>query len=236
MCPAVVAQVVQNDRGILGDSGADRAFAVQDTHGVLFQTGETGLAQLVLFRFKIRPERLVVFRTTGGAADGVDVQHDVLESGTVENGLCQRNDLSVRSRSLAACHFDAELVELPESACLRTLVAETGQDIIYLLGKCIVEQTVLEYGPDRAGCSLRTQGELGFLCLDGIHFFLYHICGFAHRTQEQVGAFKGGDACFVKAEILRCFPCNAFHRMPLVDLLGCHIFCSLGTCDFDCHV
>lgn len=68
VCPAVVAQVVQNDRGILGDSGADRAFAVQDTHGVLFQTGETGLAQLVLFRFKIRPERLVVFRTTGGGS------------------------------------------------------------------------------------------------------------------------------------------------------------------------
>ena len=115
-------------------------------------------------------------------------------------------------------------------------MAEAGQDIEHLLGQGIIQQAVLQHGTNGAGCALRTQGKLGFLCGDGVHFFLYHVSGLAHGPQEQIGVFKSGDPRFVEAEAFCGFPCNAFHRVPLVDLLRGDIFCALRACDFDFHV
>ena len=79
MIPAVPAQVVQHPGCALGDLAADGGFAVQDAHGVFLQTLPAGLAQLLPAPLEIRPQRLVVFRPAGGAADGIDGKGQVLQ-------------------------------------------------------------------------------------------------------------------------------------------------------------
>ena len=78
VCAAVVAEIVQNDRSIFGDSGTDRALAVQNPHGVLFQTGLAGFAEFLFFRFEVSFQSLVILRTADRAADGVDVEGNIL--------------------------------------------------------------------------------------------------------------------------------------------------------------
>ena len=78
VCAAVVAEIVQNDRSIFGDSGTDRALAVQNPHGVLFQTCLAGFAEFLFFRFEVSFQSLVILRTADRAADGVDVEGNIL--------------------------------------------------------------------------------------------------------------------------------------------------------------
>ena len=66
---AVLADIVNDCGSVLGDFFADGAFAVKNSHGILFKPAEAGGAKLVLSRLKIFSERLVIILATFGAAD-----------------------------------------------------------------------------------------------------------------------------------------------------------------------
>ena len=114
-------------------------------------------------------------------------------------------------------------------------LASNRPNVEYLLWKGCIQHAVLEHGTNRSGSALRKQGKFGFLCLDRVHFLLYHVCGFADRPQEQVGAFKGWNPHFMEAETLCGVPCNLFHGIPFGNILWCNVFRPLRTCDFECH-
>ena len=177
----------------------------------------------------------MVFRPAGGAADGIDVQLDSLQTQRIQNCLCQGNDLRIRSRLRASCHFQTELVEFPESACLGTLMPEAGEHIEYLLGQCLIQQAVLQHGTDGAGCALRPESELGFLCHNRVHFLLHHVGGFPHGALEQFRVFKGGNADFTEAVGLGHAASNLLHGIPFMDIGREDILRAVGSFQIQSH-
>ena len=171
----------------------------------------------------------MVFRPAGGAADGIDVQLDSLQTQRIQNCLCQGNDLRIRSRLRASCHFQTELVEFPESACLGSFMPEAGQQIKHLLGQRLIQQPVLQHRTDSAGSALRSECKLRFLCHDGVHFLLHHVRGLPHRALKQLRVFKGGDADFPEAIGLRHTAGYLLYGVPFVDVCRGNILRAVGS-------
>ena len=78
------------------------------------------------------------------------------------------NDLRIRRGGCGAEQLAAKLVELPEPACLGTLVPEAGGDVAGFQREGVVEQAFLDGGPNRSGSALRLEGKdiLALLGLD----------------------------------------------------------------------
>ena len=177
----------------------------------------------------------MVFRPAGGTADGVDEQLNALQPKRIQHRLCQGDYLCVRSRLCTAGHLQAELVKFPESACLGTLMPEAGEHIEYLLGQCLIQQAVLQHGTDGAGCALRPESELGFLCHNRVHFLLHHVGGFPHGALEQFRVFKGGNADFTEAVGLGYAAGNLLHGIPFMDIGREDILRAVGSFQIQSH-
>ena len=236
MLPAVPAQVVQHPGCALGDLAADGGFAVQDAHGVFLQTLPAGLTQLLPAPLEIRPQRLVVFRPAGGAADGIDGKGQVLQPQGLHSLPRQGDDLGIGDGPGGAVTFHPELVELAVAPPLCLFIAEAVEYIADLEGQGIAQQPVFNGRPADAGSPLRAQGN-GTVALigKGVHFFIYHIGGIAHAAQEQLGMLKGGGADFAVAVQRRRGKQGALDILPAGGLGGEKIIGAAGAGGEDGH-
>ena len=98
MCFAFLAEIIQHNRRILCNFRAYRRFAVQYTHRISFQSVPAGVAEFFLSCAEIFLECLMVFRTAGGAADGIDFKAYILNTECVKHGFCKTYDFSISQR------------------------------------------------------------------------------------------------------------------------------------------
>ena len=179
---AVVAEIVQNLRRALCDFGADRAFAIQDAHGVALQAALACFAELVLVLREIRLERLVELCAAGWAADGIDLQAQVLDSQAVKHALRQADDLGVRVLQQGA--HNARRPLRPEGDRAPALILEGVHLLLHNVGGfpygTLEQARILKDG--RADLPEAVQGGLA------AHHILHHLPIFTLARQDVLGS------------------------------------------------
>ena len=102
MLLAIFAERINDARRARGHLFAFFLLAVQNAQRVFLQPFPAGFAKLVLPRPEIFHQRRVILRPAVGAADGVDVQLQIMHAKVVEHCPGQIDDLRVRRRILGA--------------------------------------------------------------------------------------------------------------------------------------
>jgi hypothetical protein len=143
---------------------------------------------------------------------------------------CHINDFCIHSRVCIAYSFAAELLMLPVSSCLRSLISKNGTKIIkpYWLGQVV--HPVLDIGPTDWRCALRAQGHFHTtVILEGIHLFLYNISPLTHAMVKKPCLLKDrGINTLISIELTnlaRLF----FHKSPVSLFLGQDV-CGTSWC------
>ncbi len=126
MLAAVVAEIFNNSRCVFAYLGAYRAFAVEYSHRVSFETPETRFAKLVLVFSEVCAKRLVIFFSALRAAYGVDFKLKTVNAEKIKNIFCKADNLRVGGWGCCADALNAELMKLPESPGLRLFIAVTA--------------------------------------------------------------------------------------------------------------
>ena len=192
--------------------------AVEQTQGIFFEAGLAVVAKRFEMRRKIFSQSLVICRAAGGTADRIDVQLNA-QSQIFEQGIRQRDYLRVRIRALGAEDFHAELMKFAQSARLRPLVAERGNDIIHFRGQDAARKSVFDKRPRDARRPLGLEGNRTVpLVAEGVHFFCDDICGIADAAQEYLRMLEHGRADFFQVEQPCRLAGNAFHVLPFIRI------------------
>ena len=66
------------------------------------------------------------------------------------------------------------------------------------------------------------------LVLEGVHFLVYYVGGFAHSAQKQLRMLKHGRADFFYVENFSRFSCRFFYELPFTGLIRQNVLCALG--------
>ena len=229
---AVLAEIVGDFRRVLGNLLVLRAFAVEQTHGVLLQTRKAGFAKLLTVTAEIVAQRLIVIRAALGASDGIELQTDLAQSEAVDDRLRGADQLRVRDGRLGAVLLQTELVELSESACLRLLIAVAGHKVARLDRQTFVLEVVLQHRSCGSRGSLGTERHaLAALGVEGVHLLLHHVGRLSHAAREQLGVLKDGRADLPEPVSAAFLAHDIFDKLPAEALLGQNV---LRTLDFLC--
>ena len=228
VCLAFLAEIIGNFGRSLGDFVILGTLAVEQAHGILFQTRQTGGAELLPVLSEIGAQRFIVFGAAGRAADGIQLQMHAGQAETVKHRLCQTNQLRVGNRRLRAEFLHTELVKFAQSACLRLFVAVAGHKVARLDRKPLVFERVLQHSSRCACGALGTQGHaLAALGVEGVHFLLDDVGGLTHAARKQLGVLKHRCAHFAEAVGTAFLAHDIFNELPAVALLGQHVLCTL---------
>ena len=149
---ALIAQAVQDHRGVLHDGLALFFLAVQDTQGVFLEPLLAGGAHFVDALAQIVFQRFMILGPAVGAADGIDVHRQVFKPQPGQETKQGGNQFRFHRGLLAAEAFHAELVMLPQPSALGAFIAENGRvEIIHLAGQGFGEQMVFDKGAHGPG-------------------------------------------------------------------------------------
>ena len=152
------------------------------------------------------------------------MQRHALHFQRLQHRARQRDHLGIRRGCRRAEAFHTELVEFAQPPRLRFFVAIAGGDIRHLDRQRAVVQPVLQQSTRHTGGAFRAQGDgTPALVVKGVHLFLHHIGGLAHRPVEQLGVFKHRRAHFAIAKIARHRQRGLFRVLPFVAVGGQHI-------------
>ncbi len=188
-------------------------------------------------RGEVFPQRFVVLGAAGRAADRVQLECKPFDPQRVKNCLGQRDHLRICGVGARPRHLDAKLMELPQPARLRLLVAEAADKIARLERERIVEQAVLQDRAHRARRPFGAQGNRpSSLVLEGIHLLLYHIGGIPHRPAEQLGMLEDREPDFPEPVETRNVQRHLFDILPFVALRRQDILCPTRRICDDCHL
>ena len=233
MCTAVVAEVIQHDRRVLSDLVALGVLAVEDTQGVFLQSPEAGLTEAGFLAFKVGPQRRVVFLAAGGAADGVDLQRDVLNAQDAEEVVDKGDNFRVGRRGSGAKQLHAQLMEFAHPSCLRFFSPEAGKGIRQLDRQHAVNQPALDDCAVDAGGAFGPQREVSAALVgEGVHFLLDDVGGVADRTDKQPLVLKGRNPNLTKAVQLRRIDEKPLDKLPFVAFGREHVRRALDRFDF----
>ena len=219
MSLAVIAKVVDESRRILNDILAAIDLAVDHTQRVLLEPCLAVLTHSRYVRSEIVFEQFVILTAAVGAADGIDVECDVLKTHLPEEDVNNRDDLCIDIRSLCTERFKAELVEFTHSALLHLLVTESRNVVEHPDRCCKARHTVLNIASNDACRTLRSQSDASAtLVLKGVHLFGYNVCGIANASLEQIRLLKCRDPYLLIAEGMANISKSLLCALPIVYL------------------
>ena len=126
-----------------------------------------------------------------------------------------RDDFRVHPRRVGTDGLDADLVELAAAACGGAFSAEhrpkiEGPNLVALV------DAVVGDGANDARRPFGTQGQAAVAAvLEGVHFLLDDVRGFAEVVHEDIGAFQDGGAQFGIAVAVENVTCGSFQDGPV---------------------
>ena len=104
---------------------------------------------------------------------------------------CHIDDFSVEGRVVVTNSLAAELVVLPVSPCLWSIISKDGSQIIELYWLREIAHTVFHVSTAHWGSALWPQRQVvASLVIKGVHFFIYNIGSFSHTAAKKGGIFK----------------------------------------------
>ena len=123
-----------------------------------------------------------------------------------------------------AVDFKAELVEFPVAVCLFFFVSVARNEIACLDRQAVVINGVLKQCARRARRALRAQGNgRAALCIERVHFLLYHVGRIAHAALKQLCVLKHGRADFSVSVGGRLLAHDVLDKLPFVAVGGEHV-------------
>ena len=191
MRPAGVAQVIERAGGAGGEIGV-QVLVVEDAQRVDAQPSPGVMRQALLVSAEVVDQRGAVRGATDGVADRVDVGDHVANAALGVEALPQLDDLGVDHRSGIADRLDIPLHELPEAACLWTVVAEHRADQPHALRPRSHVHAVLQVGAHDPRRRLRAECPLCPLLLaagraaDPEHLLLDRVGRLAQTAAEEL--------------------------------------------------
>ena len=228
---ALIAQAFLQARCALAQLMTVRIFAVQKTQRIAVEAALAILAQLVEVRLEESLQLFSVLRTTFGAAYGIDFQLQILQAQTLQYLHSQQNDFRIDIRTGYAQSFYTELVELTQTACLRTVITEHRSDVIELRGSVILAQLMLNVSADSTGGVFRTQGNAAVAAVGkGIHFLFNNVGGITDTALEQLCMLKHRSSDFFVAILCANFAHGFFQITPCVNVGRHNILRTSGCC------
>ena len=164
----------------------------------------------------------------GWAADGIDLQAQVLDPQAVKHALRQADDLGVRAGAVGAKHLHAELVEFAQAAGLGVFIAVTCGEVVQFDRQAVVIERVLQQGAHNARRPLRPEGDRApALILEGVHLLLHNVGGFPYGTLEQARILKDGRADLPEAVQGGLAAHHVLHHLPIFALAWQDVLGSL---------
>ena len=158
---------------------------------------------------------------TLGVADAVDVEGDVGEAKLGYETPSDLYYLGIHGRVGVAEDFEAELVVFAVAACLGTLVAEDGAEIVEADGLGEVVHAVFEVGAAYGGGAFGAEGEeVAAAVGEGVGLLLDDVGACADGAVEEAGAFEDGSVEAGEAVLLAQSDAGALDMTPVLLLLG----------------
>ena len=159
---------------------------------------------------------------TGCATKGIQVEDDIFNANLFEELVSHGNRLNVCCRIARSKAFYANLVELTQTASLRTLITEHGTDIIdlawFLNFWC--KEFIFNIGADHWCGSFRTQSDVAVsLIIEVIHLLGHDIRCIPYRTTNDLVMFKNRCADLCVIVFFKGFASKSFYILPLSGLL-----------------
>ncbi len=226
----VVAEQIQHGRRIRYKFLTVLFLAVQHAQGVAVKACLAGAAHFANAPGQERLERCMVLRAAVRAANGVNVDGQVLHAQSAQQTIRQQNQLRVRRSIPCAEAFQTELVMLAQAAALRRLIAENrGVQVVHFAGQRVGIEIILQQAARRArrAFGFERNGAVA-LVLEGVHFLLHNVRGIAHAAQKQFRMLKHGRADFAETRFRRRLAHLALNVLPTVGISRQHILCAAG--------
>ena len=150
--PAVRVEVIAHRRRGARDLAAGRVLAVEHAEHVPVEARLAVLAEFRAARRQELAEHVAIGRPAVRATDRVDLDLHAGQPDFVEEPRGQQDALRVHHRLAGADRLAADLLELPQPAGLRALLAEHRADVIELPEALLLEQFMLDHrAHDRRG-------------------------------------------------------------------------------------
>ena len=145
-----------------------------------------------------RDQRIAIALLALAVAKAVDLQLQILHAAAAIEIHLKQDALDVLLRLGDAEGFDAELVVLAEPARLRALVAEVRADVEDLRPRAlVVEQAAFDHRADDAGGAFGAKGDRSVAAVvEGVHFLVDDVAGFADAAVKQFGVLEDRRADF----------------------------------------
>lgn len=117
-------------------------------------------------------------------------------------------------------------MELPEPTALRALIAKSRAKIVRF-DERLLNQLMLEIGPDDRGRELRTEGQAPpTFVSESIHLFGDNVGSFANTPREELCVLKNGGSDLLVAIPRGKTTHNLLHVKPLSGLRRKNVDCS----------
>ena len=209
---AVGAVVIQNLGRFGGVLPARGNLAVQHAQRVGHHAAAAILAQGGLIQLgEPLAQRLAVGGTACGTAQRIELEAQILEAQRFEEAHGHRDQFGVRVGFGRPEAFAVDLVELPHTPLLGTLVAEHGSDGEQL-GHGVAAPAAFDIRAHDPGGRFGAQGQGTALAVgEGIHFLLDHVGFRPDAPAEQFRPLEDRSAQFGKAVTGKGFPRYSFH-------------------------
>ena len=151
---------------------------MQTTFGIIIK--------LIKMLIKVINQGSPMSQTLVGIADGIEFELQTIQAEIVPETLRHRDDLGVNVRPAKPDRLDPDLMKLPITPTLRTLVAKHWTEIPQASG-ALVGEMVFNHGPNHPRGILGAQGQvLAIERVDkGIHLFFDNIGGRTNTPRKQ---------------------------------------------------
>ena len=134
-----------------------------------------------------------VLRAAAVVAQRRDLEAEPVQPQRAEAGVGDGDHLGVQRRIVDTDRLHADLLQLPITAGLRTLVAEKRPRITEFDRQRAAVQAVLDHRAHHPGGALGPQRDRAVAAVgEGVHLLGHHVGGFADAAGEQGGVFEDG--------------------------------------------
>ena len=150
------------------------------------------------------------------------MEDDIFNANLFEELVSHGNRLDVCGWIARSKTLYANLVELTQTASLRTLIAEHGPDIIDLAWflNLWCKEFIFNIGADHWCCPFRTQSDMTItLIIEVVHLLGHDIRCIPYRTTNHLVMFKNRCADLCVIVFFKGFASKSFYILPLSGFL-----------------
>src|SRR5215470_12467441 len=224
--------MVSQARSLVGSGEALSRLAIQNTQRVRLDAASAVCTEPRFLLLEKRDQNGQIGCSVCAATETVHLQCQVRQREIRQKTPEERDHFDIRAGVRGAETFDAELVKLPETSCLRALVTEHGTEVEIFLGARVGREIMFDEGPDRSRCTLRSKGQRRTIPVsERIHFLLNDVGRGTDTPSEQSGDLEDRNADLLKSVTDRRSSSRIFDDTPARSLVREDVLDAFNTLD-----